>query len=369
MKIKEIKVRNTNLNYSICIGENILGILPKKIKIVCPNTKKIGIVIDKKIPRKFKFKLAKLLKKYNIFFFEFTVNEKLKSFTNVNNLVEKCILNNFNRNDLLIAVGGGIVGDFCGFVASILKRGVNFINLPSTLLAQVDSAIGGKTGVNSSSGKNLIGSFYQPRLVISDLAFLKSLPKREIVCGYAEILKHSLILKNNFFNWLKINTKKILENKNSNLIKDAVAKSCAVKLFYVNKDIKEKNLRMILNFGHTFAHAIETQNKYSKKINHGEAVLMGMMIATKLSYQKKICSRKTLDELKTIYEKNNITYRLKDFFKNYELNKIVNFMIHDKKNNDKNINLILLKKIGETTRPGSYKISLNNLKKNFKNII
>ena len=369
MKIKQIKVKNPNSNYSIFIGENILNILPKKIKVICPNTKKIGIVIDKKVPKKFKFQLTKLFKRYDVFLFEYSVNEKLKSFTNTNNLVEKCILNNFNRNDLLIAVGGGIIGDFCGFAASILKRGINFINLPTTLLAQVDSSIGGKTGVNSNNGKNLIGSFYQPKLVISDLAFLKSLPRREVICGYAEILKHSLILKNNFFKWLRTNTKKILNNKDQNLMREAIAKSCDVKLFYVNKDVKEKNLRMILNFGHTFAHGIEAQNKYSKKINHGEAVLIGMMIATKLSFKKKICSRKTLEELQFIYKENNLPYRLSSFFKNNEHNKIINFMLHDKKNNDKNINLILLKKIGKTTKPGSYKITLNSLKKIFKDII
>ncbi|MBA1339486.1 MAG: 3-dehydroquinate synthase/shikimate kinase / 3-dehydroquinate synthase [Pelagibacterales bacterium] len=369
MQIKEIKVKNINSKYSIFIGENILDILPKKIKTICPNTRKIGIVIDRNIPKKFKLQLAKLLKKYEIFFFEYSVNEKLKSFTNTNNLIEKCIFNNFNRSDLLIAVGGGIIGDFCGFVASILKRGIHFINLPSTLLAQVDSSIGGKTGVNSNSGKNLIGSFYQPKLVISDLAFLKSLPRREIICGYAEILKHSLILKNNFFMWLKINTKKILDNKDPKLMREAIAKSCGVKLFYVNKDVKEKNLRMILNFGHTFAHAIEAQNKYSKKINHGEAVLMGMMMATKLSFQKKICSKKTLDEVQSIYRNNNLNHNLNNFFKSNKHNAIINFMLHDKKNNDKNINLILLKSIGETTKPGSYKITLNHLKNVFKNII
>ena len=121
----------------------------------------------------------------------------------MNYYLNKLLFNNFNRSDLIISIGGGITGDFSGFVASIFKRGINFINIPSTLLAQVDSAIGGKTGVNSLFGKNLIGSFYQPKLVISDTNFLNSLPKKEMVCGYAEILKHSLIKDKNFFNWLK----------------------------------------------------------------------------------------------------------------------------------------------------------------------
>ena len=120
--------------------------------------------------------------------------------------MEFCLKNNFNRSDVLIAFGGGIVGDYSGFAASLIKRGINFINVPTTLLSQVDSSVGGKTGVNSKYGKNLIGTFYQPKLVVSDIELLKSLPKREIVCGYAEILKHSIILEGSFFNWLKLNS-------------------------------------------------------------------------------------------------------------------------------------------------------------------
>ena len=249
----------------------------------------------------------------------------------VNKLVEKCLSKNFNRNDVLICLGGGILGDFSSFAASIIKRGINFINIPSTLLAQVDSSIGGKTGVNSVLGKNLIGTFYQPKLVMSDVSLLRSLPQREIVCGYAEILKHSIILEKNFFNWLKKNSKQILIHKNLKLIQNAIVKSCKVKLFYVNKDTNEKNIRMTLNFGHTFAHAIEVQNKYSKRINHGEAVLMGMMMATKLSYQRKICSIKTLNDIKKVFNENNFKYKISNFFKKNEHQKLINHMVNDKK--------------------------------------
>ena len=185
-----------------------------------------------------------------------------------------------------------------GFVASIVKRGVNFINIPTTLLAQVDSAIGGKTGVNSNLGKNLIGSFYQPKLVISDTSFLNSLPKKEMICGYAEILKHSIIKEKKFFNWLKVNTKNILLKKPRELTY-AIKKSCQIKIFIVKKDVNEKNLRMILNFGHTFAHAIEAKNKFSKKITHGEAVLSGMILASRLSLIKNVCNVSTVKGIRT----------------------------------------------------------------------
>ena len=369
MKLKEIKVKNYNSKYSILIGDNILHLLPKKIKILCPEASTIVIVIDKKIPKFYKSKIKNFLKNYKLIVLEFTSNEKLKSFSKINLLAEKCLANNINRSDVVIAFGGGIIGDFSAFAASIIKRGINFINIPTTLLAQVDSSIGGKTGVNSKFGKNLIGSFYQPKLVLSDVSLLQSLPKREIICGYAEILKHSIIKDKKFFNWLKINTYKIIVKRDLNVLKYSIFTSCKIKLHFVNKDVNEKNFRMILNFGHTFAHAIEAKNKYSKKINHGEAVLTGMIIATKLSLYKKTITEKTYSEIIDIYKMNKISYSLSQFNKKKYLNKIVNFMKVDKKNNDKKINFILLKEIGKTTIPGKYKMSVEELKKIVPQII
>ena len=369
MRTVKLQVKNLNSNYSIIIGKNILSQIPGKIKTLCPDAKKIALVIDKKVPNKYKNKLKNTLKKYDLYIFEYLPSEKFKSFKNLNKLVEKCLFNNFNRSDILISFGGGIIGDLGAFAASIIKRGINFINVPTTLLAQVDSSIGGKTGVNSKLGKNMIGTFYQPRLVVSDIEILKSLPQREIICGYAEILKHSLILKNNFFNWLHKNSNKFLLEKNINLLQEAIIKSCKIKIFFINKDINEKNIRMILNFGHTFAHAIELQNNYSKKINHGEAVIMGMMMAAKLSYQKKVCNFSTLSQLKSIYKFNNLEHDIKKKIKRIDYNKIIDHMTNDKKNNDDKINLILLKRIGQTTLPNSYKISKQELKNVFNKII
>jgi 3-dehydroquinate synthase len=369
MSVTRLQVKNLKANYSIIIGKNILSQIPSRIKILCPKAKKIALVIDDKIPKKFKIKLKNILKSYDVYTFEYSASEKFKTFVNTNKLVEKCLFNNFNRNDILISFGGGIIGDLGAFAASIIKRGINFINIPTTLLSQVDSSIGGKTGVNSKLGKNLIGTFYQPKLVISDIEILKSLPKRELVCGYAEILKHSLILKNNFFNWLQKYSKQMLTERNINLLQEAIIRSCKVKIYFVNKDIDEKNIRMILNFGHTFAHAIELENNYSKKINHGEAVIMGMMMAVKLSHLKKICNLQTLIKLKNIYKQNNLKYDIKKIFQKNRYNRIVEHMTNDKKNNDKKINLILLKKIGQTTLPNSYKISKYELKKVFNKII
>ena len=369
MKITKLRIKNLNSDYSVIIGRNILTQIPNRIKAVCPNARKIALVVDKKIPKKLRDKLKNILKKYDVFVFEYSVNEKFKSFINIQKLVEKCLFKNFNRNDILISFGGGIIGDFGAFAASIIKRGINFINIPTTLLSQVDSSIGGKTGVNSKYGKNLIGTFYQPKLVVSDVEILKSLPQRELVCGYAEMLKHSLILKGNFFNWLKKNSSQMLIDRNLNLLQQAIIESCKIKIYFVNKDVYEKNIRMILNFGHTFAHAIELQKNYSKKINHGEAVLMGMMMAAKLSYLKKVCTLNTLNLLEEIYKTNNLKYDIKKIISKNEHNDIIENMTNDKKNNDKKINLILLKNIGKTTSPNSYKISKQELKKVFNRII
>ena len=365
MKTQEIKFKNLNKNYSILIGNNILKILPNKIRSLCPKTKKIALIFDKKIPSKYKKSISKNLKKYELLIYNFKANEKVKSLKSVNFLLNKLLSKNFNRSDLIIAVGGGITGDLTGFVASIFKRGINFISIPTTLLSQVDAAVGGKTGVNSSYGKNLIGSFSQPKLVISDTSFLKSLKKKEMICGYAEILKHAVINDKNFFKWLKSNTKYILSYETKKLIY-AIKKSCRIKLLFVNKDVDEKNLRMVLNFGHTFAHAIEVKNNYSKNITHGEAVLAGMILATKLSVIKKVCNKKVLKDLMEIYTENNLSYALSKYKNPKAINNLIPYLKNDKKNNDEKINFILLNKIGKTTMPNKYKISIHELKKNIK---
>ena len=368
MKMHELKFKNSIHNYSVITGNNALSIIQKKIKKLCPKTKKIVLIIDTKVPKKFKNIFKKKLKNYETFFFPFYASEKSKSFRSVDKLLQKILLKNLNRSDLIISVGGGITGDVSGFVASIYKRGVNFINVPTTLLAQADSAIGGKTGVNSTQGKNLIGSFYQPKLVINDTSFLNSLPKKEMVCGYAEILKHSIIKDKSFFNWLKKNTKHILSKKIKEL-SYAVKKSCEIKIYYVSRDTNEKGLRMILNFGHTFAHAIEIKNNYSKMTTHGEAVLSGMILATKLSVAKKFCKSEYLNELLKIYDDNNLSYTYKKFSNKKSLDGLLPFLKNDKKNDDEKINFILLNKIGKTSMPNKFKISIKELKKYTKKII
>tara|TARA_B100000886_G_scaffold302665_1_gene232839 strand:- start:701 stop:1819 length:1119 start_codon:yes stop_codon:yes gene_type:complete len=362
MKIQEIKFKGLPHSYSILIGNKTLSLLSSKIKDLCPKAKKVALLIDSKVPNEFKKFLKKKLNKYELVVLNFNASEKSKSIKTVNSFLEKLLHLNFNRADLIVGVGGGITGDVAGFTSSIYKRGINYINIPTTLLAQVDASIGGKTGVNSNYGKNLIGSFYQPRLVIIDTSVLNSLSKRDFICGYAEILKHAIIKDKNFFNWLKKNSKNIFSKKKQYL-KYAIKKSCLIKMFFVNQDVNEKNQRMILNFGHTFAHALEIKNKLSKNISHGEAVLTGMILEARLSVLKGLCSYKTLSEIVNIYKENNLSYTFKKFSDSKSINELLPFLKNDKKNDDKKINFILLKAIGKTAQPNKNKINLIDLKK------
>ncbi len=363
MKINRIKAKD----YTVIVGKNSLSYLASEINKHCPKCKKVAVIIDKKIPKKFLIKIKKKLKKYKIFIFYIYSSEKIKNFSQVNLLIDKLLRLNFNRSDLIIGIGGGIIGDMTGFVSSIYKRGINFINLPSTLLAQVDSCIGGKTGINSKHGKNLVGSFYNPKVVISETEFLKSLPKREVICGYAEILKHAIIYDKNFFNYLKKNTSNILSLKDKILIK-SINSSCKIKLNFTEKDFKEKNLRMKLNFGHTFAHALEIQNRYSNKLNHGEAVLIGMFLAIKISKLKNLCSKNTYNQIEDLYNKNSLLKNLNKFLKKNEILKSIKFMKNDKKKDDEKVNFIFLKKIGKTTIPGNYKYEIGQIEKFIKQL-
>ncbi len=361
MKKNKIIVKTKNGVYPIYVGNNIISSTGLLIKKNLPDVKKICIIADKKLPLSLIKKLNKSLKKYDTKIYKLTAVEKTKSFKNAFRIIENLLEHNFKRSDCVIAYGGGILGDLSAFVSNLTKRGIKFINIPTTLLAQSDAAIGGKTGVNSVQGKNLIGTFYQPNFVLLDMSTLNSLSRREMICGYAEILKHSLILDRNFFFWLLKNAEKIINN-NKNILKSAVIKSCKIKSAIVQRDEKEKNLRMILNFGHTFAHGFEGAKNFSKKLNHGEAVLLGMMLASKYAYEKKILSQKDFTLIKKHYLSLNLPNKIEKFFKKNEINKIINFMKKDKKNLNEKINLILINKIGKASR-STFNVDVNNIRK------
>ena len=345
MITSKIKIKTKNQSYNVILGNNLTKNLLKILKNNFINFNKCLFIIDSKVPKKFLKKINLLFKKKNNFKYIFNSSEINKNQKTTNKLLDILLKKNFHRNDCLISIGGGITGDVSSFTASIFKRGIKFINIPTTLLSQVDSCIGGKTGINSKYGKNSVGTFYQPHLVISDTAFLESLPRREIICGYAEILKHSLIMNKKLFNYLDKNGENILNLKKPFLEK-AIFQSCLIKKKIIEKDENEKNIRQILNFGHTFAHAFEGASDYSKKLNHGEAVLLGMICASNFAYQNKNINKADYKKIINHYKKFKLPMNIKKFFSKKNINKILSFMKKDKKNNNNKINLVLLKKIG-----------------------
>jgi 3-dehydroquinate synthase/shikimate kinase/3-dehydroquinate synthase len=345
MKPIKLKINTKTQTYPIIIGSNLVSNISNIAKNNSLNFKKCLLVIDKNISSKIITKVKKSLIKKNLTMYFFKASEKNKSQNSVNKILEILLSKNFSREDCLVSVGGGITGDISGFAASLFKRGLKFINIPTTLLSQVDSSIGGKTGINTRYGKNLIGSFYQPNLVISDIEFLKTLPKRELICGYGEILKHSLIANKKFFNFLDKNSSKIFKLSSSH-IKKVIFESCKIKKQVVEKDEKEKGLRKILNFGHTFAHAFEATLGYSNKLNHGEAVILGIKTALNFSLKNKIINKKEYSLIVNHIIKSHLPSDINKFFEAKDLNKILSFMLKDKKNNSDKISLVLLKKIG-----------------------
>jgi 3-dehydroquinate synthase len=360
MSLIKLKVKTTNQKYPIFVGNNILNKLKLILKESSINFNQCLIIADKNVPKKLINKVLSSLPKKKISLYYFNSSEKNKNQKSIDSILSILLSKNFNRNDCVISIGGGITGDVSGFAASMFKRGLKFINIPTTLLSQVDSSIGGKTGINSKYGKNLIGAFYQPSLVISDIIFLKSLPKREIICGYGEILKHAIIADKKFFSFLDINGSQIL-NLESPLIEKAILKSCSIKKNIVETDEKEMGLRKILNFGHTFAHAYESTLGYSKKLNHGEAVILGIKTAAKFSLSNNILNIKEYKLIENHLNKLNLPRNINKFFSTRSLNKILSFMKKDKKNNTNKINLVLLKKIGSPI----YKLQFDEKKIHF----
>ena len=353
---KKINLKTKNNIYSINIEPN--SIIKNLNNILATNDKKI-FLIDRKV-----FYIFKKMKNYkNQKYLVIDCSEKLKSFSNYAKISEKILKFNIDRSAQIVAIGGGTLGDLSGFIASTILRGVDLILFPTTLLSQVDSSIGGKNGINTNSGKNLVGTFYHPKLVFIDPKILTTLSKREILSGYAEIIKHGIINDIKFFNWLQKNSKKILA-LNSKVLSEAIYKSIIIKRKYVEKDEKENlknnHSRAILNFGHTFGHALETYYKYNKKLTHGEAISIGMIIAAILSYKLGYLALDQLNSIKNHFNLYNLPMSDNKMFNE----KIFKIIEKDKKNDNKKINFVLIKKIGSAFL--SDNLNLDKIKKTLK---
>ena len=220
--------------------------------------------------------------------YEVAPGEGSKSLAKLSDLAERILADGIDRKSLVVAFGGGVVGDLAGFAAAVLLRGLDFVQIPSTLLAQVDSSVGGKTGVNATAGKNLIGAFHQPRLVLADLGLLDSLPARELAAGYAEVVKYGLIRDAGFFDWLRDRGADVLA-RDPDALGEAVLRSCRHKAEVVAADEREADQRALLNLGHTFGHALEAAFDYDGRLLHGEAVAIGMAQAFRFSASLGLC--------------------------------------------------------------------------------
>ena len=303
------------------------------------------ITLDKKVvvvtnPTISKLHIDYLLSKLNIENLSIVTipdGEQYKTMNTIEDILEHCFEHKLNRSSILIAFGGGVIGDMTGFAASIYQRGIDFIQIPTTLLSQVDASVGGKTGVNNKFGKNLVGAFHQPIEVNIDPYFLTTLPKREFSAGVAEIVKMAVCFNKDFFVWLENND--LTQNNNVNI---AIQKSVETKAWVVSQDEKEKGLRAALNYGHTFGHVVENETKYSKYL-HGEAVGIGMCMANAVSVKIGIMSEDESLRIKTLLEKYNIptSYKIEDVEDFYE-----HFFL-DKKSLDNKIKFIFAVGIGD----------------------
>ena len=361
MKKKTLEVRAGQIKYNILIGDNILSSSGSSIKKILIS-QRVFIITNKLINKLYGNKLESSLKKNKISFIKILINdgEQYKNIETVNLITSKLLKYKIDRNDTLIAFGGGVIGDIVGFTASITLRGINFIQIPTTLLSQVDSSVGGKTGINTKEGKNLIGTFNQPKLVITDISLLKTLQTREILSGYAEIIKYGLIMDRKFLNWLLDNELKIKKFDKKYLI-EAIFHSCKNKAMIVRKDEKENNIRAILNLGHTFGHTIEAINNYKKSLTHGEAVSIGIMMALQMSSMEGNILSKHVDRIKEHFRKLNMKIKIPNYIKNKTtLNNFKEIMSSDKKVKNKHINLILLKKFGKAYVTSKYSVSRLN---------
>jgi 3-dehydroquinate synthase len=334
--MKKIEVKAPSKSYPVYVGNNILEQLPILIEKSGLH-KNVFIVVDENVLGYHLKKIKKIIteKMRKVVVVEFIANEKSKSNKSVEELYDCLIKNNFGRDTLIIAIGGGITGDIAGFVASTFSRGVQFVQIPTTLLAAVDSSVGGKTGINYGKTKNLIGTFYQPEFVLIDTSFLKTLREEEVICGIGEILKYAFLGDENFYSSISSDLKHITKLKPEQTTKTIEA-CINMKASVVQADETESGLRKILNLGHTFAHAIEVEQEH--KIKHGQAVIMGLVCALYLSHYKKILSAgKLVDYL-------SLPLRLQDKITIDKCNveNVYKIMLRDKKGREGKIKFVLL---------------------------
>lgn len=344
MNQNTVEVNLGEHSYQIDIGNNFLS---KEDMEIFTGNKEVCLVYDENVPQPFITEISNILDAISAEFCSVSLEatENKKSYASINSIHNLLIEEGYSRECVLVALGGGIISDLCGFAAATYQRGVDFILIPTTLLSQVDASVGGKTAINHPKGKNMIGSFHQPKKVLVDTSFLTSLPEREIHCGMVEMIKHGIIHDLSYFEWIEdnINSLKSLEE---NLISKAIRKSVEIKSSIVSQDEKEKGIRAILNFGHTFGHGIETIGNF-KEFSHGEAVALGIMCACELSKEVEGFSNGEAQRIREIFLEVGVPLELS---KEIEPEDLYLAMQSDKKKEGKDLNFILLERLGSAKK-------------------
>ena len=318
-------------SYKIYIDKDLLDNLGK----YCGQGDKYIIITDENVDNLYIDKVLSSLNDKKVYKIVISPGENSKNISIVENILQTMLDIGLTRKSRLIAVGGGVVGDIAGFCASIYMRGIDFIQVPTTLLSQVDSSVGGKTGVNMPQGKNTIGSFYQPKAVIIDTKTLNTLSSRELISGIGEIVKYGIIYDYEFLKYIRLNIIKILE-LDEDIIKETIKRCCEIKAEIVSKDEKEKGLRKILNYGHTIGHALEAATNY-KKYTHGEAVLMGMYYEGMMAKNLNYIDESYYGEIVKIIEDIGVSVDIDHI----SWVKLTEYMMKDKKNKEGKISFIL----------------------------
>ena len=344
-----IKVPLDKRAYYIEIGQ---GLLSNAAQYILPllHRRKVVIVTDKNVSALHSKTLVDSLDAAGIFHSTLTLppGEATKSWAFLQETVEFLLKERVERADVVIALGGGVIGDLVGFAAAILRRGVRFVQVPTSLLAQVDSSVGGKTGINTSEGKNLVGAFHQPCLVLVDVDVLKTLDQRDFMSGYGEVVKYGLLGNEVFFSWLEKNGSAIFMGDTEARL-EAIRMSCQIKVDIVIKDETEQGDRALLNLGHTFGHALEAATGYSNRLLHGEGVAIGCVLAFELSARLGLCSQEAplrlRSHLRTMGMKIDISDIKGSLPNSVEL---LSIMAQDKKVVDGKLNFILVKDIGKS---------------------
>ncbi len=346
---KTVRVDLGDRAYDILIGS---GLIERVGELIAPHLKRdrVFIVTDDNVARIHLDKLESNLSAVGIqpISFVLPAGESTKSMPQLEKLMDDMMDKGADRKDIVIAFGGGVIGDLTGLAAGLLKRGMNFIQMPTTLLAQVDSSVGGKTAVNSRLGKNLIGLFNQPVLVIADQDVLQTLPPRELRAGLAEVVKYGLIDDPDFFDFVAANAD-ALNNADPEALAEAVRVSCESKARIVAEDETEQGKRALLNLGHTFAHALERANGFGAQLLHGEAVGCGMALAYRYSHAIDVCPGQDAERAERVIASLNLETDVKKLAGGpYEAEALLEYMGHDKKADQGNLTLILAKGVGQS---------------------